>query len=94
MTITKKQKRFFVSIVVDLEKKRQIEREKNVEKWIVIDPNHKNFFVGLDYKGNSFEFSNPDCFKYFNESIDRLCSKISKCKKQKVKKIYASKNVS
>lgn len=88
MTITKKQKRFFVSIVVDLEKKRQIEREKNVEKWIVIDPNHKNFFVGLDYKGNSFEFSNPDCFKYFNESIDRLCSKISKCKKQKVKKIY------
>ena len=88
MTITKKQKRFFVSIVVDFEKKRQIDREKNVDKWIVIDPNHKNFFVGLDYEGNSFEFSNQDCFKYFNEQIERLCSKISKCKKQKVKKIY------
>ena len=88
MTITKKQKRFFVSIVVDFEKKRPIEKEKNTEKWIVIDPNHKNFFVGLDYNGNSFEFANPDCFKYFNESIDRLSSKISKCKKQKVKKIY------
>jgi putative transposase len=45
MTITKKQKRFFVSIVVDFEKKREINREKNVDKWIVIDPNHKNFFV-------------------------------------------------
>lgn len=86
LTITKKQKKFYVSISIELEKKKEVTKE--VEKWIVIDPNHKNFFVGLNYKGETFEFNNPNFFKYFDEEIDFVKSKLDKCKKGTFKKIY------
>lgn len=34
-------------------------------KWIIaLDPNHKNFFVGVDYKGDSIEFKKLQMVKY------------------------------
>ncbi|WP_445506561.1 hypothetical protein [Niallia sp. 03190] len=37
---------------------------KNVT-WIALDPNHKNFFVGVDFKGNSIEFQKLKMMKYW-----------------------------
>jgi putative transposase len=86
LTISKKQKKFYVSITIELEKKKEATKEK--EKWIVIDPNHKNFFVSLDYKGEALEFNNPNFFKYFDKEIDYVKSMLDMCKKGTVKKIY------
>lgn len=85
LTITKKQNKFFVSISIELEKKKEITTDKS--KWIVIDPNHKNFFVGLNYKGEAIEFKNANCFKYFDKEIDYVKSMLDLCKKEKTEKI-------
>ena len=51
-------------------------------KWIAIDPNHKNFFVGVDYRGESIEFEKLKLIKYWDKVIDELKSKRDKCEKQ------------
>jgi putative transposase len=50
-------------------------------KWIALDPNHKNFFVGVDYKGDSIEFEKLKMVKYWDKVIDKLKSKRDKCQK-------------
>ena len=61
-------------------------REKEVVipktcKWIALDPNHKNFFVGVDYKGDSIEFKKLQMVKYWDNVIDDLKSKRDRCQK-------------
>lgn len=50
-------------------------------KWIALDPNHKNFFVGVDYKGDSIEFKKLQIVKYWDKVIDNLKSKRDICQK-------------
>ena len=37
------------------------------KRWISIDQNHKNFFVGADYKGETYEFERLYADKYFDK---------------------------
>ena len=60
------------------EQKREIPKNG---KWIALDPNHKNFFVGVDYKGESIEFEKLKLIKYWDNVIDELKSKRDKCEK-------------
>lgn len=66
-----------------------IEREpiklKDVESWLAIDPNHKNFFVAVDNEGNSFEFEKIPQLKHWDIVLDRLKSKRDKCKRKSIK---------
>jgi putative transposase len=55
------------------------------EKVIAIDPNHTNFFVGIDNEGNSIEFGNLYQIKYFDNQIDKVKSKRDVCKRKSVK---------
>ena len=86
LTITKERGKFYVSISCDIIKPKQVTENKG--KWVMIDPNHKNFFVAVDYQGNSFEFGNMKCVKYFDRKIDKIKSRISNTKKQVVKKLF------
>lgn len=73
-------------------------KEKIVEppencKWAAIDPNHKNFFVLLDYEGNNIEFSKLDMIKYWDKTIDKLKSKRDICEKNYRKRKSESGNI-
>ena len=50
-------------------------------KWIALDPNHKNFFVGVDDKGESIEFQKLQMIKYWDKTIDKLKAKRDLCEK-------------
>lgn len=52
------------------------------DRVIAIDPNHTNFFVGIDNKGNSIELAKLDMIKYFDKQIDKVKSKKDKCLKK------------
>ena len=77
-------------LIVCLEK--MIVSPKITSRFISIDPNHKNFFVGVDYIGNTIEFNNLSMIKYFDKQIDKLKSKRDHCvKKNKlIKTPYSS----
>ena len=65
---------------------------KQVENWIAIDQNHKNFFVAIDNNGKTYEFTKFYQDKYFDKILDKLKSKRDKCnKKHKKKTTYISK---
>ncbi|MBB6451580.1 putative transposase [Salirhabdus euzebyi] len=51
-------------------------------KWIALDPNHKNFFAGIDYKGDSIEFSNIKMIRYWDNIIDILKARRDLCEKK------------
>lgn len=63
-----------------------IEREepekKEVKTWIAIDPNHKNFFLGIDNNGVSYEFEKLMQLKYWDKVIDKLKSKRDMCERK------------
>lgn len=61
-------------------------------KWISLDPNHKNFFVGIDYLGKTFEFENLKLIKYWDKVINTLKSKRDKCIKKYKKKTTKNNN--
>ena len=65
--------------------KEAIEIPKDV-KWIALDPNHKNFFVGVDNEGNSILFKKLAMIKYWDKMIDKLKSKRDICEKNYRKK--------
>ncbi len=60
---------------------KQTEIPKDVS-WIALDPNHKNFFVGVDHKGNSVEFQKLQMIKYWDITIDKLKSLRDVCEKK------------
>ena len=51
-------------------------------KWIALDPNHKNFFVGVDFEGNSIEFKKLQMIKYWDKKIDEMKSLRDVCEKK------------
>lgn len=88
--LCKKQgKRFYAIFTIErvFEKEEKQQENLSKEKWISIDPNHKNFFVAIDYKGDSFEFEKLGQLKYWDRVIDKLKSKrdqaLRKAKKRK-----------
>ena len=67
-------------------KKPEIQEEKRVipddVKWIALDPNHKNFFVGVDFEGNSIEFKKLQMIKYWDKKIDEMKSLRDVCEQE------------
>ena len=59
---------------------KQMEIPKDIS-WIALDPNHKNFFVGVDHEGNSIEFTKLQMIKYWDTTIDTLKSLRDVCEK-------------
>ncbi|MBC8062583.1 MAG: transposase [Clostridiaceae bacterium] len=68
-----------------------IEREdielKEVEKWISIDPNHKNLFMAVDNNGVSYEFSKLYQLRFWDKIIDKIKAKRDLCRKKSKKVI-------
>ena len=86
--ITKENNKYYLIICME---RNQEDKEINKGKFIAIDPNHKNMFVGIDYLGNTIEMNNFSSIKYLDKEIDKLKSKRDKCKK-KSKKIETNNN--
>ena len=61
-------------------KERKMEIPSDV-KWVALDPNHKNFFVSMDYKGESIEFAKIKEINYWDKKIDHLKSLRDVCEK-------------
>ena len=55
--------------------------KKHVKKIIALDPNHKNFAVGVDTDGKSIEIQSPYWIKKSEKRIDEIKSKRDRCKK-------------
>jgi len=62
------------------------EELQNRDRWIALDPNHKNFFTAIDYQGNSFEFGKLPQLKYWDIVIDELKSKRDKALRKSKKR--------
>jgi putative transposase len=60
---------------------RSVPEKKPVKKIIALDPNHKNFAVGVDTDGKSIEIQRPYWIKQSEKRIDELKSKRDRCKK-------------
>jgi len=85
-TIQKLKKEFVNLYSIAKKKPKPKKREKSEypvlpkgTKWISLDPNHKNFFVSVDYKGVSYEMSKLFQTKYWDKKIDELKSKRDVC---------------
>ncbi len=82
--ITKELDRYYLIATLEVEFNSE---KRNTSKVIAIDPNHTNFFVGIDNEGKSIEFEKLSMIKYFDKQIDKVKSKRDKCvKKAKVLK--------
>ena len=82
--ITKEYNMYYLIVCIKYEEKPiQLSSTKHV---LALDPNHTNFFVGIDNKGNSIEFGNLYQIKYFDNQIDKVKSKRDLCKIKSVKK--------
>ena len=55
---------------------------KDVNRWLSIDPNHKNLFVAVDNNGVSYEFCKLYQLKYWDEVVDSIKSKRDICVKK------------
>lgn len=56
--------------------------KKEINKWIAIDQNHKNFFVAIDNTGISYEFEKLSQIKYWDKVIDEIKSKRDLCSRK------------
>ncbi len=86
MTVYRKQYHLAKKQEKELPPKPVLEEEKveipsNVS-WIALDPNHQNFFVGVDREGNTVEFQKLSMIKYWDQKIDALKSKRDVCEKK------------
>lgn len=61
--------------------RKTLPEKKPVKKAIALDPNHKNFAVGVDTNGASIEIERPYWIKQFERRIDEIKSKRDRCKK-------------
>lgn len=80
--ITRDNNKYYLIICLQ---KEQVNKAIDRNKFIAIDPNHKNMFVGVDYLGNTIELNNFSSIKLLDKEIDKLKSKRDKCKKQSKK---------
>ncbi|MFJ8257926.1 RNA-guided endonuclease InsQ/TnpB family protein [Peribacillus asahii] len=56
-------------------------------RWVSLDPNHKNFFVAVDYQGISYEMNKLYQTKYWDRKIDEIKSKRDVCNRKSRKGI-------
>jgi putative transposase len=82
--LCKKQNAFYGVFTIE-KKDIKIPRAKP-KKWISIDPNHKNFFVGIDNDGVSVEFDKLRLIKHWDKVIDELKSQRDICKRKAKRK--------
>ncbi|WP_071393362.1 RNA-guided endonuclease InsQ/TnpB family protein [Bacillus tuaregi] len=61
------------------------ERFPKGTKWVSLDPNHKNFFVAVDYKGVSYEMSKIYQTEFWDQKIDEIKSKRDFCERKSIK---------
>ena len=61
--------------------KTTLPEKKHIKKAIALDPNHKNFAVGVDTDGNSIEIQSPYWIKQIDRRIDEIKAKRDCCKK-------------
>lgn len=85
--IVKELNKYYLLATIEVEYKTSI---RNKDKVIAIDPNHANFFVGIDNEGKTIELGKLYMIKYFDKQIDKVKSKRDKC--LKVSKTMISKN--
>jgi len=76
--ICKKQRKFYGIFCIE---RNNIQSPRLIRSYLSIDPNHKNFFVGINHKGESIEFEKITQTQYFDQVIDEIKSKRDKCKK-------------
>ncbi len=77
--ITKELDRYYLIATLEVEFN---SKKRNTSKRIAIDPNHTNFFVGIDNEGKSIELGKLSMIKYFDKQIDKVKSKRDKCVKK------------
>lgn len=87
--LTKENDKFYAIFTLEKEKPKTIKTPKS---FISLDPNHKNFFVGIDNNGQTYEFKNIYQIKYFDNIIDDLKSKRDKCKRKYKKRTTLHEN--
>lgn len=63
----------------------------DLNKWISIDQNHTNMFVGIDYKGESIEFSNMSIRKDLSAEIGKVQALLALTSKGSRRNIYLGK---
>lgn len=85
--LTKENNTFYAIFTLESETPKVIEKPKS---FISIDQNHKNFFVGIDNNGNTFEFVKLYQTKYFDKQIDELKAKRDKCNRKHKKRTTLS----
>lgn len=81
--IMKEYEKYYLIVCIEFEPEKTVQTKTG--KVIAIDPNHTNFFVGIDNQGRSMEFGNLYQIKYFDKQIDIVKSKRDKCNKKSVK---------
>lgn len=58
---------------------------KEIKKIIACDPNHKNFFYGVDVEGHAIEVASPKWLKSRDAQLDELQAKRDRCDKKSCK---------
>lgn len=62
--------------------KRKKEAIEDGDRFVYLDPNHKNFAYGVDNSGNAFEIANLSKLAAAEKSLDKLKGYRDKCKKK------------
>lgn len=78
LRIIKECEKFYAIFAVQV----NLPQPKKIKKIIAIDPNHKNFGVGIDNEGICIEIAAPKWVKTFDKRIDELKSKRDRCSKK------------
>ena len=73
--------------VFTIEREEAIIEQQDIQTWLSIDPNHKNFFMAIDNEGKSYLFEKIKLIKYWDKNIDDLKSKRDKHVRKSVKVI-------
>lgn len=81
-----KEKNRFYGIFTIEEPDKEV-KTTETKRWISIDQNHKNFFVGVDYKGETYEFERFYADTYFDKKIDFVKSKRDRCLRKAKKQV-------
>jgi len=76
--ITKELNKYYLIVTLEIQDK----PKREIKKIISIDPNHANFFVGIDNEGKSIEVKKISMIKYFDLQIDKVKSKRDMCLKK------------
>lgn len=80
LRITKELNQFYAIFTVT----KSLPAEKEINKVIAIDPNHKNLGYGVDNKQGAIEIESPWWLNNYDIRIDELKSKRDKCKRKSI----------